>query len=260
MEIGEALGTLQVEIDKDEYCGGEQKENHGWKSRIDSFGATPTPAQLCENMKNAGLDPPEEPEKKGAFWDLDDCRRHRYPFQTHHLIPKKHLPKNKVCVWLTDKWTKDPKYQLAEDSNFDTDHPQNGYYMPFATNTYQWKHAKSEIDKAQACTEMMTRTCVQLHQGSHTAEVYADEIEDIETGGYLTTIDDLLELVDGGMFVHVKTCDVCKKKASGKIKVQPLESAVNQTYRVAQLTKGLIDSNRIFVSERAAEFWKLNPK
>jgi hypothetical protein len=259
MEIGEAVGALQVQIDEDKYCEGVAKEKHGWTSRIDSFGATPTPEQLCKNMKAAGHTPPDEPKKKGEYWDLDDCGPNKFPFQSHHLIPKKHLPKNKVCVWLTDQWTKDKKYQLAEDSNFDTDHERNGYFMPFATNTYQWKHAKNELEKARFCNDMMEKTTIQLHQGSHTAEKYADEVEDIETGGYLTTIDDLLELVDGGAFTHVSSCDICKKKEGGKIKVQPLESVVEHTYGVAQLTKGLIKSNRIFVSERAAAHWKLNP-
>lgn len=253
------MNLLAAEIDNDEYCQGEAAEDHGWEARIDSFGATPTPAQLLQNMKDADVSVPEEPEKRGAFWDLKDCRQKRFPFQSHHLIPKKHLPKNPICLWLTAKWTKDAKYQLAEDSSFDTDHARNGYFMPFATNTYQWKKAKDEIEKMSICNEMMTRTGIQLHQGSHTAEVYADEVEDIETGGYLSTIDNLLELVDDGALNHVEICDVCKKKG-GKIKVQPLESVVNHTYRVGELAKGLIDSNRIFVSERAAEFWKLCPK
>jgi len=257
-EIAEAVAAIMDLTSKDKYCDKKKESGHGWTARIDSFGSTPTAEQLYKNMKAAQMEVPAEPKKVGERWSLADCGKMRFPFQSHHLIPKKHLPKHGVCVWLTEKWTKDPKYKLSEDNNFDTDHARNGYFMPFVSNCDEWKKASGEPAKQKLAEQLMQKTGIQLHQGSHTAENYAEEVEDIETGGYLTRVDQLLGLVQARALVHVRFCDVCKTQGS-KIEVQPLESVVNHVYTVAMQLKLLIDSNRIFVSERAAEMWKKNP-
>lgn len=259
MELLESVGIVLSETDQEEYCHGVKTSGHGWKARIDGYGATPTAKQLYTNMKNAGMTVPAAPKRSRGYWMLTDCGPNRFPFQSHHLIPKKHLPKHAVCLWLTAKWTKDANYQLSEDTNFDTDHARNGYFMPFASNIDAWNKARGPA-KQLVCDELTSRTGIQLHQGSHTRQKYGDDIDDIETNGYLTQVDELLDLVHSGTLVHVSTCNVCKAKKSGKTKVQPLEAVVNLVYLVAELLQALIDSNRIFVSERACETWKKNPK
>ena len=256
MELAEAVAAIMDVMRQDAFCDGEKASNHGWSARIDGYGETPTPERLFDNMKAAGVPVPAKPRQIGERWDLNDCDKSKFPFQSHHLIPKKHLPTHAVCVWLTAKWTKDPKYKLTEDTNFDTDHARNGYFMPFASNLAQWKNA-SDAQKDVICDTLMAKTGIQLHQGSHTAEKYADEVEDIETGGYLTTVDSFLTLVRAQAFIHYRMCTVCKAPG-GKTEVQPLPSVVNHVYRVAELLKALIQSNRIFVSARAAARWKKN--
>jgi len=258
-EIAEAVKVLVTQTKKEKYCDGVEESGHGWSSRIDGYGATPTAKQLFSNMKKAGITVPAMPKRSRGYWMLDDCRRNRFPFQSHHLIPKKHLPKHAVCVWLTHKWKKDPKYQLSEDTNFDTDHARNGYFMPFASNIDAWSKARGDPAKQTVCDELTRKTGIQLHQGSHTRQKYGDDIDDIETNGYITQVDELLDLVNAPTLVHVRTCNECKGKQSGKIKVQPLEPVVKLVYLVAELLKSLIRSNRIFVSERACETWKKNP-
>jgi hypothetical protein len=258
MELLESVKVITTATGKEKYCDGVKASGHGWKARIDGYGATPTAKQLYTNMKNAGMTVPAAPKRNRGYWRLDDCGPNRFPFQSHHLIPKKHLPKHPVCVWLTAKWKKDPKYQLSEDTNFDTDHQRNGYFMPFASNIDAWNKAKGPA-KQLVCDELTQRTGIQLHQGSHTRQKYGDDIDDIETEAYLNQVDKLLDLINGPTQVHVTTCVECKTKQSGKTKVQPLEPVEKLVYLVAETLKALINSNRIFVSERACITWKKNP-
>src|SRR5437016_13744731 len=104
MEIKEEVSAVEGFIAENPHCEGEEEpEKQGWKCRIGDEGSpgdlpAPTPEQLYKNMVTAGAVLPGEPLRKGGLWDLGDCTSNRHPFQSHHLIPKKHLPKKDVCV------------------------------------------------------------------------------------------------------------------------------------------------------------------
>lgn len=158
-------------------------ESHRW------FHGDATPENLLESMKkhsrrDGSPHISKLPPKKdsSAHWDIDKCDADTFPFQTHHLIPKKFLPEQSVCVWLTDKYTKNPKYQLAKDARYSTDHSNNGYCLPFVPTCHGWKHAKSEREKTAVANEMMFRTNKQLHQGNHNTQDFGEE-DAIEPGG-----------------------------------------------------------------------------
>jgi hypothetical protein len=101
---------------------------------------------------------------------------------------------------------------------------------------------------------MMRRTRTQLHQGNHSSADYAEE-DEIETSGYIERAATLLMAIHSRALAHVETCGVCKSTASGgKIMVQPLRSVVRQVDLVSDILITLIDSYRIFVSGRAADY------
>jgi hypothetical protein len=262
MDIGEAvtvtLGGLSDS--KEKFCGSNPTDPPAWTARVDGYkGFEATPEELLSNMRIAKKAIPDPPPKKAGTesWDLFQCDAHTFPCQSHHVIPKKYLPKLDVCVWLTSDWTKHPKYQLESDAPFDTDGALNGYNMPFASNTAQWEDAGSNSGKQQkVCFEMMRRVGIQLHQGSHTATNYGEE-DGIEMMGYLTFIKELLKIVFDETLKHVDKCETCKKDGSGgKIKVAPIESVAKHVYGVAGTTLTALKSNYIFVSKRAYEYWK----
>jgi hypothetical protein len=152
---------------------------------------------------------------------------------------------------LTSKWTKNRKYQLTADSNYDTDHANNGYCMPFVSNTYQWKAANgNEAAQIVVAQSMMKKTGIQLHQGSHSKTNFGEEVEDIESEGYLQVAKDLLDLVSARAVIHISKCEICKGDGK-KPNVQPLESIVSQMDMVSNILKLKLEANIIFVSERA---------
>lgn len=259
MDIGEAAGIYTEHAKADDYCDNKKIKPPSGDLCISKIKGKPTAAKLRGNMLDKGLREPIHPPKKNGRWDLKECNGSVFPYQTHHLIPKAHLPKHRVCVWLaTNPKKKHPEYELEADTNFNTDHWRNGYFMPFASNTHQWKSTSSSTKKDQICEEMMERTGIQLHQSGHTATDYlADEKDNgMVTKGYLTMIDSFLNMIFTRTKNHVARCQVCQQQSSGKTKVQPLESVVRHMYMISQLTKGLIKGNRIFVSQRAANFYK----
>jgi len=256
-DIGEAVAAFNAatENEIENYCDGKESESTSWKVRVSGLGgAEPTPARLLKSMEKHGKDIPDKAliKKIDGKWDLESCSKSIFPYQVHHLIPKKYLPEHPVCVWLAKECNDHPKYQLVADSNYDTDHANNGYCMPFVSTTYQWKAAGSnEAAQVLVAQDMMERTGIQLHQGSHSKTNFGEEVEDIESEGYLQAAEDLLDLVSARAEIHTEKCSVCSKDGSGKPNTQPLEKMVAHMDMVSNILKLKIDANNIFVSERA---------
>jgi len=259
MEIGEEIAVVVDFMQKEPLCDGKKEpEGNGWKCRVGKPGkpgdlAVPTAEQLYSNMKSAGASIPSDPPKKGEYWDLEKCKPSSHPFQSHHLIPKMHLPNHDVCVWLA-KQAANKQWKLTESSNYDTDDAKNGMALPFASTTHQWKNTTSAAKKDQICIDMMDLTKKQLHQGSHTYDDYGEEdkLHAKEQPGYLGAVDELLKVVNGQTLNHVKLCPDCKKNASAPFEVRPLRKVVESMHQVSKLLGSIITNNKRFVSERAA--------
>jgi len=261
VEIGEEIAVLMGAMTKDPLCQlKDEPENQGWQCRIGESGSpgdldAPTPERLYSNMKKAGAPLPSDPPRKEGLWDLSKCTPSCHPFQSHHLIPKKHLPKKDVCVWLA-KNAANSQWELTESTNYDTDDARNGLALPFASTTYQWEHASSPADQSKICNEMMYRTGKQLHQGSHTYTEYGEEdsLHANEKKGYLGAVDDLLKMINGQTLSHVQVCEECKKNDTTPRKVRPLRRIVESVHQVSALMMSIITSRKRFVSRRAASY------
>ena len=268
--------------DKDPTCN-EEDSPTDWKSRVNKYNSQEkcTGTRLYNNMNDVATAHEEKglgvvPEKvPGTSWNLDLITKTFFPVQAHHLIPKNYLPNHSVCVWLAIKYKDDDNYELASDSCYDTDDADNGYCMPYATPTKEWKSASDQSKKTAVVFKVMKKVGIQLHQGSHAklldpkklkelaGEAIVPEISKIAGGagsdddeeasihspGYLDKIELLLNVVDVKALSHVVQCNVCKKKTEGnKTLVQPLEAVVKLMHRVSAITKTLIDANIVFVS------------
>jgi len=263
VEIGEAVSVLMSVAAPDDLCQGvNEPELEGHKSRIGKVGeeTNVSAERLNRNMKNAGVtlpgDPPKAKTKKGkksAWWDLEGCNAGKFPYQSHHLIPKMHLPKHAVCQFLAVKAGKQ-KWKLEKSTNYDTDSELNGLALPFASNTYQYKTAKNPAAKQDVCNEMMKITQRQLHQGSHTNTDYLEQagLHAKEKTGYLGRVDELLNVVNAQALFHYRYCTPCKKEPSDPQKIRPLERVVEATYEVSAIIATMIVERNIFVSKRAA--------
>jgi hypothetical protein len=282
MEMGEAVAVAvaMMEKEKDPKCD-EKDEDKGWKSRVNKFNSQEvcTGTRLYDNMKadasghekkGLGVVPPK---KAGTKWKLSLVTPEFFPIQAHHLIPKSFLPTHRVCTWLAIKYKENKKYELKYDSNYDTDHADNGYCMPYASPLAEWSGNQS---KKTACAfGVMENVGIQLHQGSHATVLDAkklnemagetivpdisviagdgesDDLEDsgIHEPGYLNKVKKLLNVVDAKALSHVDKCDVCKSSKQGKkMLVMPTEGVVNLMHRVSAITKVLIDANVAHVS------------
>lgn len=259
MELNEAVGQMEIVTSEKPMCQQkDEPENRGWKCRIGPSGSpgdedAPTPERLYANMKSAEVALPDPPARKQGLWDLFQCTPDRYPFQSHHLIPKKHLPKKAVCVWLA-KNAANKQYKLTESTNYDTDDARNGMPLPFASTTYQWVNGSPAQDRI--CNLMMYLTQRQLHQGQHTYTDYGEEesLHAKEWPGYLGAVDRLLDVVHGQMICHMRVCEHCKKNAGPPLSVRPLERVVEAMHQVSQLIGGMITARTIFVSRRASQY------
>jgi len=268
MEVNELVGAFEKSVGQDEQCNGKKSAPAGWKARINVWGTNKdcSGKRLYDRMskdknKSQGyLGPPEafvaKPGVVAYPWDLNKITRAHFPVQAHHVIPKNHLPDHPVCTFLAKGYTKNKKYQLTDDTYYDTDHANNGYCMPYATPLAEWRRAGGD-DEAKRCIafEVMELSGRQLHQGSHRAGPYDDPLDaeeeaDIHPGGYLDTIDQFLDVVQSGAQAHVDTCSVCKPDKS-KRDIQPVDGVVHHVDQVSGLIKLLVDANRIFVSEPA---------
>jgi hypothetical protein len=239
------------------YCGYKEAKPKPWKCRVSGLaGAEPTAKRLLKSMKKHDKAVPEKPApgKKGNGWDISKCSKMVFPFQTHHLIPKKHLPTHEVCTWLAKGYNEHKKFQIKDDNNYDTDHANNGYCMPFASTTLQWKQAgENEAEQRQVAFRMMDITGIQLHQGSHSYDGFGGEQENVEVEGYLEAVDAVLDRIHRAHVRHVTKCEICKK-GDGKPNVDPVVSVVRHMDQASRVLKARINANQIFVSEVASQF------
>ncbi len=265
MEVGEPVGTIVTFLLDEELCKKNDEPDQVGKCRIGRKGSpgelpTPTAEQLNVNMRSGESDaeiPAEPKPKKGKYWDMDRCNPSAFPYQSHHLIPKMHLPTHDVCEWLAVK-RPGKEWALTKSTDYDTDHFKNGLALPFASNTHQWKTTKSPARKTEICNEMMSRTGKQLHQGSHTYTEYdrgeQDSLHEKEAQSYLGAVDDLLTMISAACVTHVEKCTYCKKGDTKPRKVRPLTRVVEAMYEVSAILKTQIADRDIFVSERAAQY------
>lgn len=259
-QIALQASLLQATIDSDEFCGQETSPtNPGWNAVIDGIkGGVGDPAELTRKMVAKRIAKPSDPDRvaSSGLWDLESCGPQKFPMQAHHLVPEKLLPKEPVCVWLTDSpKDKHDKYELTSDTYYDTNAGENGRFMPFASTTHQWKLAGTNATKQQAvCARMMELTGRQLHQGPHSSTDYGEDL-DAESAGYKKSVRALLEIVERGVSNHYDTCEHCKgKKKNGKIPVPPLPATVKYMYMVSEILEILIIANSIWVSRRAYRY------
>lgn len=295
MELGEAVGVGVADVksaEKPTCDHQDKKDKYGWKARVNGLGEDSTKCSgenLYKEEPN-GMWPRRQvhqrdmslgvvPEKKGndhwATVGLDAVNEIDFPLQAHHLIPKNTLPKHQVCVWLCKKWSKNDLYQLEEDTEYNTDHANNGYAMPDALRLKEWKTAASSADKVGVAFRVMEQTKVQLHQGSHAEELDpakfrkillqtgtmpeitpntgsgdTDDFEhaEIHSAGYVNQIKVWLNAVANQIEDHVKFCTQgCRKKESGgKTIVRPLKDAVRLMDRVSYIAKVFLQMNLIY--------------
>jgi A nuclease family of the HNH/ENDO VII superfamily with conserved AHH len=260
MELSEPV-MLAADMAEEPLCKGpEEPEKRGWQCRVGKSGSPgdlpdPSASRLHDNMKSTGVFLPSDPPKKDGDWDLEQCTKTAFPFQSHHLIPKMHLPKHDVCVWLALK-AANKQWKLTESTNYDTDDAKNGMALPFASNTYQWKHSSNPLEQTRICNAMMQQTGKQLHQGSHTYIDYGEEdlLHQVEGKGYLGAVDKLLEVIHGETMNHVTSCPDCKKTASQPFEVRPLERVVASMHRASHYMGKIIEEGKRFVSKKAAAY------
>ena len=272
MEIGEPIGVFKPHLAKDEFCENKKTpDDTNWQSRINKVGSKGgqcTGTNLYESMekyakKKLGFLGPPTPfikKKKDIEWDLYSINKEQFPIQAHHLIPKNHLPDHPVCTFLAKKYN-NPKYKLTKDTQYSCDHSNNGYCMPYATPTLDWKKAGGNDDlKRIIAFEVMDLTGRQLHQGSHKGRppekepAVPDEEAAIHAEEYLSRVTIYLNAVYHAAKNHVDGCDVCKPDDKKK-EVQPINATVRHVDQVSGIIKLLIDANWIFVSEVADLWW-----
>jgi hypothetical protein len=265
---GVLVKLFQDLVNKEEKCTKKDAKN-GWEARINQWGTnTDCDAdRLYRNMLNKPANKPAEIDyrsgkepfvKKSSISVLNKCDESHFPLQAHHIIPKNHLPTHSVCAFLAKKFSKNKEFKLKEDTYFDTDHAFNGYCLPYASALKEWDKARTADAKDHVAFKLMSQTKRQLHQGSHKEKQYSpeSEIAEEELGihdevpGYLSKVNRLLEVVKSGAELHVKVCEVCKPNQDKK-EINPRENVVRHVYQVSGLLKVLMDSNKIFVSERA---------
>jgi hypothetical protein len=126
--------------------------------------------------------------------------------------------------------------------------------LPYATPLKEWKKAGSSPEKKNdVAFALMKKTVRQLHQGSHKDYQYNEDVENDEENedpGYLSMVDALLEVIKTGSEIHASICKVCKPSQSKK-EILPRRKVVKHMNQASGLLKRLMDSNKIFVSERA---------
>lgn len=198
----------------------------------------------------------EEPAPIEHGYEIDDCRPNRYPFQTHHLIPKAYIKKHEsVAQWLA---AKAQNSKLEYDSTYDTDSAENGYCLPFFSTTRDWYDARvasgtvTEGTKQKIANKMMVATGKQIHQGDHTAEDFLEQ-EKIESAGYLSMTKALLDVIAMRAASHAELCEKCKGK---KGKFLPRKEVVEGMHGVSKILKANIDKWKIFVSRVSATYRK----
>ena len=260
MQIGEACDIARI-AQHEPQCNPPQVSTENWEAVIDGIKGVGSAKILRDNMIAAKETPPSEPRELEQGWDLFACNRNTFPYQTHHLIPEKQLPYHKITNWLTDSpkdECRNKDYKLAGDTNYDTNGARNGYFMPFASTTHQWKKKSSKKMRRLVCFEMMRRTKIQLHQGRHSKTEDHLEKPDLEGAPYKEQVAEFLGEIDVAVTTHVKDCPICKSGKEKPYEVAPLLSTVKMIEQASQLMKTLLLSCRAVVSERAGDYINAN--
>lgn len=272
-EISEPIFIGNVKADIEEKCT-KKDEKNGWKARINKWGTLKDcdADRLYRNMLNKPADKSAEQDyragrepfvKKSNVTTLNKCDESHFPIQSHHIIPKNHLPTNGVCAFLAKDYSSNSKFQLNEDTYYDTDHAYNGYCLPYASALKDWDKAKTAENKDQVAFDLMSQTKRQLHQGSHKEHQYKLESENAEeelgihdeVPGYLSKATQLLNIIHSAAVAHADKCLICKPDKNKK-EINPRESVVRHVHQVSGILKLLMDGNKIFVSERAFMHFK----
>lgn len=260
MELKETSETFNVSLKTGEKkCKGRKVTSTIGIARITGIHDTTCSSErLKKNMGGAvpALPGLKKGEKAASRCQLESCSAREYPSEAHHLIPHDYLPTQSVCNWLVKPdgkgkapYTRDKEYALAEDTNYDTDHPRNGLCLPHAADTREWIQARDNSrKKAKIAFRLMNLTNKQLHQGKHTHTVYVPN-----TAGYKTEVGRLLNLVSHTAKTHAKICAICKEK--GKKKLRPRNEVVEHMHGVSDIMRASIAKNKVFVSRRAAEYY-----
>ena len=304
MELGESvgIGIADVKSADKPSCDHQdkKKDKYGWKARVNKWGAD---GKKCsgENLykeqpngmwprrsehekdKSLGVVPEKRDNAHWASVGLSGITESDFPLQAHHLIPKNTLPKHAVCLWLCHKWNKDDTYQLDEDTEYNTDHANNGYAMPDALRLKEWKNAAKPAEKVGVAFRVMDRTKVQLHQGSHAEQLDPEKIgkillesgnlpevtpgdgsadsdafedAEIHPAGYINQVKQWLNAVAIRIEEHVEFCtEGCKKNSSGgKTMVRPLKDSVRLMNRVSYITKVFLQLNLIYACPYGAAY------
>jgi hypothetical protein len=294
VQVGEGVGVGMADIESQDAptCDNQDdEEKYGWKARVNDYGAD---GKKCSGKnlydedphgmwprkdehfkkKSLGIVPEKKSSSHWASKGLAAVDETSFPLQAHHLIPKNYLPKHDVCVWLCEAWDKNDEYKLVEDAPYNTDHANNGYAMPYATPLKEWKRAKNDKDKTAVAFRVMAQTGVQLHQGSHAAELDPAKIQEavragvfpvvtsasaggdsddfeealIEPDGYLNQIGEFLNAAASRIEEHVLECTkgCVKGESDDKLEVRPLLDAVRLMNRVSFIAKVFLQMNVIF--------------
>ncbi len=282
MDMGEAVKAAEA-MKPEKYCEESPALGNNWKARVNQWGTHQncTGTRLYKNLRDENKAKVASGEKTNPCfvakatiphktWNLGLCSPDRFPVQAHHLIPKNHLPKHDVCVWLAAGYTEDGVYQLAEDNDYDTDDVENGYCLPYASPMAEWRAAKNlpatavDAEKQLVAFRVMDNTGRQLHQGSHTSTPYeepvaaneANEEDEIhkEHIPYLLAVNDLLNVVYAGALGHVQSCEDCKK--NGLKNLAPLKPIAEHMHEVSKIIYSLVKANTIHVSKYAYLYHK----
>ena len=102
MELKELVALENYLKNKKDFCDKteNQGENPGWKVIIDGINGVGDPKILAENIPKVGESKPKKPGKLALGWNLKKCNTTNFPWQAHHLVPEKLLPKHQVCFFL----------------------------------------------------------------------------------------------------------------------------------------------------------------
>jgi hypothetical protein len=288
VEIGEAItvGVEDVENLGAPSCKhNERKPAEKWKARVNKKGGgcmgqdktkcsgtnlydeggTGIWARRSEHAskKQLGAVPEKKSNDHWAQNGLAAVTPESFPVQAHHLIPKNFLPTHEVCAFLCkDYGDPDGRYELIENAPYNTDHANNGYCMPDALRLKEWKAAKGDPEeRLTVAFRVMELTRVQLHQGSHAADLEferlkdllphgsslppakprggdSDDLEDeeIHPPGYTNALNELLNAVYSRVKKHLESCSVCKPDKK-KPQIAPLQDTQRLLNRVSYIAK-----------------------
>lgn len=254
MEIGEAVAKFEADLGERTLCNPPGEAAAGHTAQIKELaGPPPTGTRLADNMVAHGVRKPAPPLDGGRL-RLTRCDRDSFPAQAHHLIPKDHLPRHGVCAFLSAKYTHNPGVRLEGDTAYETDDHRNGYFLPYASPLVEWRDHRKTPGEELVAFELMRRTERQIHEGPHSAVDFVDD-DSLVTDGYLAAVDKLLRMIQGRAWRHAVFCRVCCPSPARPLKLPPPRWVAGAMHDASACLATMIQSDRIFVSRRAAEYF-----